>query len=138
MKGKNLWAPWRIGYIQGLTKSDKCFICSNIKDKQDDDKNLVLWRTGRSIVMLNRFPYNNGHLLIAPTRHIDDLEKANDSELLELTKLVSRTQNALALAIKPHGFNIGLNLGRSVFEGVYSLFITASLPSLVSLTDSSL
>lgn len=111
MEGKNLWAPWRIGYIKGLEKSDECFICHNLKNAEDD-KNLVLWRTASSIVILNRFPYNNGHLLIAPARHISGLEEANDKELTELIKLIVQSQKALTAAIKPHGFNIGINLGR--------------------------
>jgi ATP adenylyltransferase len=112
LESRNLWAPWRIGYIQGLEKSSDCFFCHNLQNPQDDEKNLVLWRTNQSIVVLNRFPYNNGHLLIAPNRHIGGLDEANDAELLELIKLVARTQKALTLAIKPHGFNIGINLGR--------------------------
>jgi ATP adenylyltransferase len=111
LEGKNLWAPWRIGYIQGLEKSDECFICHNLKNKEDD-KNLVLWRSAHSIVILNRFPYNNGHLLIAPSRHISSLDEAKDDELLDLIKLVGQAQKALNLAIKPHGFNVGINLGR--------------------------
>jgi ATP adenylyltransferase len=126
MERKNLWAPWRIGYIQGLNKesnlSDKgkagtseggdCFICHNLEHPEDDDKNLVLWRTGKNIAILNRFPYNNGHLLIAPVRHIPDLGDATDEELLEMIKLVRESQNALSLAIRPHGFNVGMNFGR--------------------------
>ena len=112
MERKNLWAPWRVEYIQGLSKSSVCFICHDLEKPQDDDKNLVLWRSDRSIVVLNRFPYNNGHLLIAPARHIADLEQASDEELLELTKLVRESKKALSLAIKPHGFNVGMNFGR--------------------------
>jgi len=112
LERKNLWAPWRVEYIQGLSKSSACFICHDLEKPQDDDKNLVLWRSDRSIVVLNRFPYNNGHLLIAPARHIADLEQANDEELLELTKLVRESKKALSLAIKPHGFNVGMNFGR--------------------------
>ena len=100
MERKNLWAPWRIKYIQGLSESSGCFICHNLEHPQDDDKNLVLWRTDQSIVILNRFPYNNGHLLIAPVRHIPDLEKASNEELLEMIKLVRESQRALSLAIK--------------------------------------
>jgi ATP adenylyltransferase len=112
LESKNLWAPWRIGYIQGLDKNNECFFCHNIKNPASDEQNLVLWRTERSIVVLNRFPYNNGHLLIAPGRHISGLDQANDEELLELTKLVRESQKVLSLTIKPHGFNIGINLGR--------------------------
>ncbi len=112
MEDKILWAPWRIGYIQGLDKSGECFICRDIKNPQDDDRNLVLWRTKSSLVMLNRYPYNNGHLLVAPSRHIGGLDEAKDNELLELIKLTGQAQKALNLAIKPHGFNVGINLGK--------------------------
>ena len=119
MEHENLWAPWRIEYIQGLSErphSEKegndCFICRDLGHPQDDDKNLVLWRAPKSIVILNRFPYNNGHLLIAPARHISDLGEATDEELLEMIKLIRESQRALSLAIKPHGFNVGMNFGR--------------------------
>ena len=118
MERKNLWAPWRIGYIQALNESSDCFICHNLANSQDDDKNLVLWRCERSIVILNRFPYNNGHLLIAPVRHIPNLEQATDEELLELTKLVRESQKALSLTIKPPGFNVGMNFGRCAGAGL--------------------
>jgi len=118
LEHKNLWAPWRIGYIQGLNESSDCFICSNLANPQDDDKNLVLWRSDYCIVVLNRFPYNNGHLLIAPARHIAELNQATEEELLELTKLVRESQKALSLAIKPHGFNVGMNFGRCAGAGL--------------------
>jgi ATP adenylyltransferase len=122
---ENLWAPWRIGYIQGLDKDGSskkqkngCFICHNIETPEDDDKNLVLWRTKECIVILNRFPYNNGHLLIAPIRHIPDLSDAGDRENLEMMKLIGETQKALSLAIEPHGFNVGMNFGRCAGAGL--------------------
>ena len=139
MERKNLWAPWRTKYIQtlspvrnstngnriqkgkisnGVSESSGCFICGSLQSPQDDDKNLVLWRCDRSIVMLNRFPYNNGHLLIAPARHIADLDLADDEELLELTKLIRESRKALSLAIKPHGFNVGMNFGRCAGAGL--------------------
>jgi ATP adenylyltransferase len=132
MEHKNLWAPWRIQYVQGLSekplaaKKKKtaaggktgCFICHNLKHPQEDDENLVLWRTDKSIVILNRYPYNNGHLLIAPARHIPDLEDASDKEMLEMIKLIRDLQKALSLAIKPHGFNVGMNFGRCAGAGL--------------------
>jgi len=117
-KRKNLWAPWRIGYIQGLADKNECFICRNVRTPQDDGGNLVLWRTKNCITVLNRFPYNNGHLLIAPVRHIPDFDQANDQELLEMTKLIRDAQNALTISIKPHGFNIGMNFGRCAGAGL--------------------
>jgi ATP adenylyltransferase len=118
LERKNLWAPWRINYIQGLDKPGDCFICRNRDNPRDDDKNLVLWRSGNSIVILNRYPYNNGHLLIAPARHIGELDQATDEELLDMTKLIRESQKALSLAIKPHGFNVGMNFGRCAGAGL--------------------
>jgi ATP adenylyltransferase len=118
LKRKNLWAPWRIKYIQDLGQSSDCFVCEINANPQDDDKNLVLWRSKNCIVILNRFPYNNGHLLIAPVRHIPDVDEASDEEMLELTKLVRETKKALTLAIKPHGFNVGMNFGRCAGAGL--------------------
>ena len=122
---ENLWAPWRIGYIQGLDKDNspkeeenECFICRYLRTPEDDDKNLVLWRTDKTIVILNRYPYNNGHLLIAPSRHIPDLSEAGDDENLEMIKLIREAQKALSLAIKPHGFNVGMNFGRCAGAGL--------------------
>lgn len=129
MERKNLWAPWRIKYVQGLDdkpvsgkskagKQQDCFLCEIISQSDEDDKNLILWRTKNSIVLLNRYPYNNGHLLVAPYRHISVLEQAGDEELLELTKLVREAQKALSLSISPHGFNVGMNFGRCAGAGV--------------------
>ena len=125
MEHKNLWAPWRIRYVQGLDKESPaagkktgCFICHNLKHPQDDDENLVLWRTDKSIVILNRYPYNNGHLLIAPVRHIPNLGDTSDKEMLEMMKLIGDSQKALSMAIKPHGFNVGMNFGRCAGAGL--------------------
>lgn len=114
----NLWAPWRTEYIQSLSGGSECFICHNLENPQEDDENLVLWRTEKSIVVLNRYPYNNGHLLIAPARHIASLDEATDDELLELTKLVRECQKALSAAINPNGFNVGMNFNRCAGAGL--------------------
>ncbi|MFC1739456.1 HIT domain-containing protein [Planctomycetota bacterium] len=118
MENKNLWAPWRINYVQSCNDGSECFICHDLRNTEEDDENLVLWRTDKSIVVLNRYPYNNGHLLIAPARHIATLEQAGDDELLEMIKLVSDAQKALSLAISPHGFNVGMNFGRCAGAGL--------------------
>jgi ATP adenylyltransferase len=114
----NLWAPWRIPYIKGLEKSEGCFLCRDLAHPEQDDENLVLWRTGKSVVVMNRFPYNNGHLLIAPARHIADLDDATEAEMVELMKLVRESQRALSMTINPHGFNVGLNFGRCAGAGL--------------------
>jgi ATP adenylyltransferase len=125
MEHKNLWAPWRIRYVQGLDKEPSaagkktgCFICHYIEHPQNDDENLVLWRTEKCIVILNRYPYNNGHVLIAPMRHIPDLNDATDEEMLVMMKLIGESQKALSIAIKPHGFNVGMNFGRCAGAGL--------------------
>ncbi len=118
MQLDNIWAPWRIKYIQELSQPSECFICDYIKTPEDDEENLVLWRTEKSVVTFNRFPYNNGHLLIAPLRHIPDLNEATDNEMLDMIKLVRETQKALTEAINPHGFNVGLNFGRCAGAGL--------------------
>ena len=118
MERENLWAPWRIEYIQGLEASKGCFICDVNSRPKDDDESLVLWRGRYCIVMFNRYPYNNGHLLIAPVRHIPDIEEASDEEMLEMSKMVREAQKVLRLAINPHGFNVGMNFGRCAGAGL--------------------
>lgn len=118
MQRQNLWAPWRIKYIQGLSEKHECFLCHDRDNPEEDVENLVLWRTELSIVVFNRFPYNNGHLLIAPNRHIPDLEAATDEELLDMMKLVRDCQKALKEAVNCHGFNVGINVGRCAGAGL--------------------
>jgi ATP adenylyltransferase len=118
MKRNNLWAPWRIGYIQGLSEKRECFICHNVNNPQQDEENFVLWRSGHYIVMLNKFPYNNGHLLLSPLRHISGLDELDEREAAELTKLIVACQKVLTATIKPHGFNIGMNFGKCAGAGL--------------------
>ncbi|MHC4960774.1 MAG: HIT family protein [Planctomycetota bacterium] len=118
MKRKNLWAPWRVKYIQGLSQESDCFLCDYYSAPQKDKENLLLWRTEHAFVVFNKFPYNNGHLLIAPVRHIASLDDASDDELMGLMGLVRDCQKALSLIIKPHGFNVGMNFGRCAGAGL--------------------
>ena len=114
-----LWAPWRIAYIMNDDKQDdECFLCHHNVHPDQDDENLVVWRSRQGIVVLNRYPYNNGHLLIAPQRHIADLSEATEEELLDLLRQVRDTQHCLSRAINPHGFNIGINIGRCAGAGL--------------------
>lgn len=118
MERKNLWAPWRIEYIKDIGEKTDCFICDYASAAGNDTANLVLWRTKHCIVMFNRFPYNNGHLLVAPLRHIADMDEADDAELLEFMQLTRDCQKVLTEAICPHGFNVGLNFGRCAGAGL--------------------
>ena len=115
---KNLWAPWRMEYIKGLAEKSPCFLCDYTGDASKDAENLVLWRTSHCIMVFNRFPYNNGHMLIAPKRHIADLSDASDDEMLEMMRLVRDCQKLLTSAIGPDGFNVGMNLGRCAGAGL--------------------
>jgi ATP adenylyltransferase len=115
---KNLWAPWRIEYIKGLNEKSECFVCDYIAAPEKDAENLVLWRTENFLVLFNRFPYNNGHMLICPKRHIPDLDSASDIELAEMMILTRDCQKVLSAAVMPHGFNVGINFGRCAGAGL--------------------
>ncbi len=118
MEREYLWAPWRIPYIKSIEKHGGCFLCRNLAHPEQDDENLVLWRTPRCLVVLNRYPYNNGHLLIAPVRHVGTLSETDDAEMLEMMKLMRESQRVLTLALRPHGFNVGLNFSRCAGAGL--------------------
>ena len=116
---RNLWAPWRIEYIQTLSEpGDGCFLCRYAGRPRADRRNLVLWRSARMLVVLNRFPYTGGHCLIAPLRHAAGLEDLDEREMLELLALVRDVTKVLAAALGAGGFNIGVNLGRCAGAGL--------------------
>jgi ATP adenylyltransferase len=120
---KNLWAPWRIKYIEesylakNKNKQTGCFLCVK-KSKSADEKNLILKRGRYGFVIMNHYPYNAGHLMIAPYRHIGDLEKIRPAEAAELFALVQKSIVALKKAYHPDAFNIGMNLGIIAGAGV--------------------
>jgi ATP adenylyltransferase len=116
---KNLWAPWRMEYISGLcSDSGKCFLCEVIERPAEDEANYVLWRTGRTIVLLNRFPYSSGHVLVAPLVHRSEPEELADDLLLEVVQRVRDAKRVLQAALAAQGFNIGLNLGHCAGAGL--------------------
>ena len=115
-----LWAPWRMSYVAGTkppTENDPCFICQGLAEK-NDRQNLVVWRGSKNVVLLNRFPYNNGHLLIAPNAHKGQLHELDDGEMLEIQQTIARLVGLLGEMMKPDGFNIGLNLGKAAGAGL--------------------
>jgi ATP adenylyltransferase len=113
---KTLWAPWRIEYIRS-EKPAGCIFCLN--DACSDDRDcLVLHRSPHSLVMLNRYPYSNGHILVAPHRHLPDLNGLSGEEAADLLAMVTLSCNALLEAASPEGFNIGINLGKAAGAGV--------------------
>ncbi len=112
---KILWAPWRIKYILG--KKEGCIFCDKLKENRDNE-NYVLLRGKSAFAMLNTFPYNNGHLMVAPYKHVPDFDGLEESELEELMGLVRRCTQILKKALKPKGFNIGANIGKVAGAGV--------------------
>ncbi|GAB4139413.1 MAG: HIT domain-containing protein [Planctomycetaceae bacterium] len=116
---KQLWAPWRLSYIASDSekKESGCFLC-RYRDSQNDAENFVVSRTESCLVVLNRYPYNNGHLLIAPREHLAELEDLDDSVLLECVQQIKRMTNVLKRTINPQGFNVGLNLGAAAGAGL--------------------
>jgi ATP adenylyltransferase len=113
---QRLWAPWRLEYIKG-EKPDECIFCA--KPAAGDDRgSLILARGERCFVMLNAFPYNNGHLMVAPYEHVPSLEQLDEPALLELMQLTRRSLGALRQAYSPEGFNIGVNQGNVAGAGV--------------------
>lgn len=110
-----IWAPWRINYIR-KTKQKSCIFCDAAKAK-DDKKKFVLLRGKYCYIILNTFPYNNGHLMVAPFSHKASLRLLNSVEISEMFDLAKKAQNILDKALKPHGFNLGINEGRVAGAG---------------------
>jgi ATP adenylyltransferase len=110
-----LWAPWRIEHIRG-PKDGVCFLCAKAAGTSAGDH--VLWRGQWCYVLLNDFPYNSGHLLVAPYRHVGGLADLTDDERNELLALMSKSTTVLTRLMAPHGFNLGFNLGEAAGAGV--------------------
>lgn len=131
MNGGVLYAPWRMSYIKGLSKpaggggsgagGDPCFLCeaaaaaATDADRRD---RLVLWTTDHSVVLLNRYPYTNGHLMVAPREHHADLELLSDAGQADLMRQTTEAVKLLRRAVSAQGFNIGINVGRCAGAGV--------------------
>ncbi len=112
-----LWAPWRVKYVTELIgKTKGCVFCRMLKEK-NDKKNLIFVRSALSFGVLNLFPYNNGHVLILPNRHVNDLSKLSEEEIMDLFRLLNYVKGLLQKALKPAGYNIGINLGRAAGAG---------------------
>ncbi|MGD1009242.1 MAG: HIT domain-containing protein [Candidatus Aminicenantales bacterium] len=112
-----LTAPWRAGYVREALSMKACIFCEARK-AGDDREATVLFRGRRNFIMLNRYPYTPGHLMIAPSRHLADFTKARPEETAELADLLQVALRVLGGCYKPHGFNTGMNLGRSAGAGV--------------------
>ena len=110
-----LWAPWRINYLGSKIKTKGCIFCQARKSKPKDS---VIFKTKKSICLLNIYPYNNGHLLVSPLRHIADIELLSQEEILDIFESLKRAKRLLQKVLKPQGYNLGFNLGRPAGAGI--------------------
>ncbi|MCA8988101.1 MAG: HIT domain-containing protein [Planctomycetaceae bacterium] len=121
---ETIWAPWRLAYIEQDAPAPQpkpesgCFLCSYRDQPEEDARNLVLHRGKHAFIVFNRYPYNNGHLLIAPQGHLGDLTEIPAETQAECQELLVRMVELLRQTIQPDGFNIGLNLGRVAGAGL--------------------
>jgi ATP adenylyltransferase len=114
---KKIWAPWRMEYIasEKQPEKDKCFLCL---EADNDDEALVLVRKPAAFVIMNRYPYSNGHLMVAPNRHVGKIEELTDSELLEMMGLVRTVSVVLREEMSIDGLNVGINMGKAAGAGL--------------------
>jgi ATP adenylyltransferase len=113
---ERLWAPWRLEYITGESV-DGCIFCVFPSEDRDEERR-ILYRGKHAYVIMNAFPYSNGHLLIPPYRHVGDLTELNDEENLEIMQLARISVNVLGKLLRPNGYNLGLNLGTAAGAGI--------------------
>jgi ATP adenylyltransferase len=113
---KQLWAPWRLEYVGSADEQEGCIFCRALAG--DDEEGLVVHRGRSAFVVLNRFPYATGHLMVAPIRHTGELADLEDDELVEMHRLATSGLGALAETYGPQGYNLGWNLGRIAGAGV--------------------
>ncbi|MCK4716735.1 MAG: HIT domain-containing protein [Candidatus Marinimicrobia bacterium] len=113
---KRIWAPWRIEYIKG-PKEEGCFFCK-YSQENNDRKRLIVHRGKKSFIIMNYYPYNNGHLMITPYEHISDFDDLDDQTKLEMMNYINVCTKALKEKLRAEGFNIGINIGQVAGAGV--------------------
>ncbi len=113
---KQIWAPWRIQYIE-MEKPEGCIFCDKPKENSDV-QNYILYRGEKNFVIMNSYPYNPGHLIVAPYEHIANMEDLSDEALYEHWRMVNFSLKILRQVYKPGGFNVGINMGRAAGAGV--------------------
>src|SRR3989344_1885975 len=114
---KRLWAPWRVTYVKALDKKSKGCVFCNIRKSKNDKANYVFFRARHCHAVLNIYPYNNGHVLIVPNRHVGDLRKLLPEEKKDLFARLEKSQGFLDRVLSPRGYNIGMNIGRVAGAG---------------------
>lgn len=114
---ERIWAPWRMEYITSTKDplNAGCFLCV---DRQEDEKALVLTRAGKAFMIMNKFPYSNGHIMVVPVRHVGRLDELTDEELLDMMRLVRTASSLLKDVMSTDGLNVGINMGRAGGAGL--------------------
>lgn len=115
-----IWAPWRMEYVledKTSTSSEQCVFCVG-EDREEDRERQILYRGEHGFIVMNRYPYSNGHLLILPFRHVRDLSELTEEEGAELFRLLTLAREVLQKTLSPHGFNVGMNLGSAAGAGI--------------------
>ena len=113
---ERLWSPWRLAYVTGSHHESGCVFCHAARPPAADS--LIVYERERCYVILNLYPYNNGHLMVVPSRHVGSFAELSTTELHELVELVQLTERVVQEAYAPHGLNVGVNLGKSAGAGV--------------------
>jgi len=113
----HLWAPWRMEYIRA-PRDEGCFFCDYWADPDADQKNLVLLRGRECFAVLNKYPYNGGHLMIAPAAHVSRLAEVGDEVMVDIIRLLKLSEKVLGAELRSQGFNVGFNIGRPAGAGV--------------------
>jgi ATP adenylyltransferase len=131
---ERLIRPWRMDYVSG-PKDEGCFFCRAIASESDDDANLVVARRPHAIALLNRYPYNSGHVMIAPLRHVALLADLSPDERLGIMDLLTETVGVLDEEMRPDGCNVGINLGRAAGAGVPGHLHVHAVPRWVGDTN---
>ncbi|MCB1155397.1 HIT domain-containing protein [bacterium] len=114
-----LWAPWRISYLKGERPPGCVFCDAPAQDPSRDEQNLILYRGREMFVIMNLFPYANGHLMIVPYHHTDTLDEIKDTAALEMFTLLRHCRHILTKSMWPQGFNVGMNMGRVAGAGIH-------------------
>ncbi|MDM7274560.1 MAG: HIT domain-containing protein [Thermoprotei archaeon] len=114
-----LWAPWRMAYLSSITSAGEpgvCVLCE--APKLSDEEALIIYRGSRAYVILNRYPYNTGHLMIVPYKHVSSVEDLDEGDIVEVGRLLKASLKALREAYSPQGFNVGVNIGEAAGAGI--------------------
>lgn len=112
-----LWTPWRYRYVSDPAKDDRCIFCDALA-RHDDAESLIVFRGAKNFVILNRFPYTTGHVMVVPYAHVGELAVCESATVVEMMHIAQRVQRALGAVYHPEGYNLGMNLGRCAGAGV--------------------